>query len=40
VLPEPLVIEDKVGGGINGGVEIETEENDLPAAPQIFDGTN
>ena len=27
VLPEPFVIENKIGGGINGGVEIKPEED-------------
>jgi len=30
MLPEPLVIEDRVGGGIDGGVQVKPQEHGLP----------
>jgi len=40
VLPEPFIIEDNVGGGIDGRVEIEPEEHRFPVTPQLPDGSN
>src|SRR5208283_4352972 len=40
VFAEPFVIENKVGGGIDGGVEVETEKHRLFAALQVPEGTD
>jgi hypothetical protein len=40
VLPEAFIIENNVGGGINGGVEIKPEEDGFSVTPQLPDGSN
>ncbi len=40
VLPEPFIIKNNVGGGIDGGVEIEPEEDGFSVTSQLPDGSN
>jgi hypothetical protein len=40
VLPEPFIIENNGGSGINGGVEIKPEEDGFSVTSQLPDGSN
>jgi hypothetical protein len=40
MLPEPLVIQNKMGGGVNRGVQVKPEQYRLVAAPQFPDCTD
>ena len=40
MLPETLVIKNKVGGGVDGGVEIEPEEDCFSFSSQFPDRSN